>query len=148
MSQEHKWFGPIKAALGTVAILSVLYVFFTVGPALESRFLPVLGKMEITSVKPLSPSSSLVTTRFQKLRDCEYMGIAWYYGSQSGIFSRVSMVPIRDPDDTSSPSRPIGDQRAGPWRVAIPAEQVRDKSFVQVFHRCSPFWVTMTMFYP
>lgn len=149
MSRQHpEWCLPIKIGLGTIAALSGLYTFFTAGPAIETAFFPVLSKMEIIDVQPLTRRSSAVTTRFKKMRDCEYMGIAWYSGSQAGAFERVSMVPIRDPDDTSAPSRPTGVQQAGPWRITIPAEHVRDRSFVQVFHRCSPLWVTMSKFYP
>ena len=146
--QPRSWTGPLKAVLGTIAAISVLYTFFLVGPALETRFFPVLGTMRILSVEPLTPHTSLVRTEFVKLRGCEYMGIAWYYGPEAGVFERVSMVPIRDPDDTSAPNRAVGAQRAGPWRVAMPAADVRTKSFVQVYHRCHPFWTTMSRFYP
>jgi hypothetical protein len=146
--QARKWTGPLKAFFGTVTVLAVLYSFFTLGPALETRYLPVLGTMRITDVEELTPTTSLVRTEFEKLRACEYMGIAWYYGPEPGVFERVSMVPIRDPDDTSSPSRPIGIARAGPWRITIPAGDVRQKSFVEAFHRCHPFWTTVSKFYP
>ncbi|KQT54611.1 hypothetical protein ASG43_03225 [Aureimonas sp. Leaf454] len=134
--------------LGTVTMLSVLYCFFMVGPALETRFFPALGKMKITSVEALTGETSIVRTAFSKLRACEYLGIAWYYGSEAGVFERVSMVPIRNPDDTSSPNRRVGLQRAGPWRITIPEGDVRTRSYVQAFHRCHPFWTTVSEFYP
>ncbi|KQT52239.1 MULTISPECIES: hypothetical protein [unclassified Aureimonas] len=142
------WIGPLKVLLGTIAVLCGLYVFFLVGPALETRFFPVLGKMRFTEVLAQTKDASIVRTEFEKLRSCEYMGIAWYYGAEAGVFERVSMVPIRDPNDTSSPSRPVGIARAGPWRITIPAADVRTKSFVEAFHRCHPFWTTVSKFYP
>jgi hypothetical protein len=148
MSRERKWFGPIKAALGAIAVLSVLYVFFMAGPAIETRFFPVLSTMRIVSVNAETDNSSFVKTEFSKLRSCEYIGISWYYGQRAGLFERVSMVPVRNPDDTSAPNRATGEQRAGPWRVTIPAQDVRSRSFVQVYHRCHPFWTTMSEFYP
>lgn len=146
--QSRDWTGPLKALLATIAILSGIYVFFLLGPWIETRYFPVLSTMRIVSVDAATDDTSLVRTRFTKLRACDYMGISWYYGSQAGLFERVSMVPIRDPNDTSAPNRATGDQRAGPWRVTIPAGEVRTKSFVQVYHRCHPFWTTMSQFYP
>ncbi|GGE18015.1 hypothetical protein GCM10011390_41480 [Aureimonas endophytica] len=126
----------------------MLYSFFMLGPALETRYFPVVSKLHITEVDPVSKGISLVRVEFGKLRDCEYLGIAWYVGPEAGAFERVSMVPIRDQDDTSAPSRPVGVHRAGPWRVTIDAEQVRGKSYVKAYHRCHPFWVTTSDFYP
>lgn len=146
--QGLSWIGPLKALCGTVAILCGLHVFFLVGPAIETRFFPVLGKMRSTEVRAQSSDISIVRTQFEKLRSCEYMGIAWYYGDEAGAFERVSMVPIRDPNDTSSPSRPVGTARAGPWRITIPADKVRTRSFVEAFHRCHRFWTTVSKFYP
>lgn len=138
----------VKGFFGTVSVLAGIYIFFVLGPAVETRWFPVLNKMTILDVRPLTGSTSAVYTEFSKRRSCEYMGIAWYRGNEDKNFERVSMVSMRDPGDTSSPSRPVGSQRAGPWRIAMPAEEVRENSFVQVFHRCHPLWTTMTRFYP
>lgn len=137
-----------KFFLGTVGLLAGLISFFAAGPALESRYWPVLGKLEFTKVESVTDNTSIVRVRFTKERDCEYMGIAWYYGSSPGISERVSMIPIRDPEDTSSPNRIVGMQSAGPWRLAIPAGEVSTKSYVVAYHRCHPFWTTSTKFYP
>ncbi|MCW4115662.1 hypothetical protein NPA31_011875 [Aurantimonas sp. MSK8Z-1] len=147
MSQRPDLMLALKVAMGTISALCALYCFFALGPMVEARWFPVLGKLRIVQVDALSPRTSVVMTEFDKLRDCEYLGIAWYY-NEASAFERVSMVPIRDPDDTSAPNRPTGAQRAGPWRIAMSAEAVRGKSFVQAFHRCHPFWTTVTNFYP
>jgi hypothetical protein len=134
--------------LGIITFLTLLYSFFMVGPAIESRWFPVLSKMQVLELQSLTDQTSAVRAEFTKLRNCEYLGIAWYHGSQQKDFERISMVPIRDPDDTSSANRPVGTQRAGPWRLTMPADEVLRNSFVQAFHRCHPFWTTVTDFYP
>ena len=146
--QPRDWTSIIKMGLGTITVLTILYSFFMVGPAIETKWFPVLSKMQVLEVQPLTDQTSAVRAEFTKLRNCEYLGIAWYHGSQQKDFDRISMVPIRDPDDTSSPNRPVGTQRAGPWRLTMPAGEVRQNSFVQAFHRCHPFWTTVTDFYP
>lgn len=138
----------LKAFFGTVGGLCAIYAFFTAGPAIETRFWPVLSKLTIVEVKPLTDETSAVRAEFTKLRNCDYLGIAWYRGSEQRDFERISMTPMKEPEDTSSPNRPVGTQRAGPWRLTMPAEEVAGNSFVQVFHRCHPFWTTMTRFYP
>ncbi|TWF53281.1 hypothetical protein [Neorhizobium alkalisoli] len=138
----------LKTLFGSIGLFCGLYSFFLLGPDIETRYRPVLSKLTITEVRELTPDTSLVRAEFTKLRGCEYMGIAWYRGSEANDFERISMTPVKDPEDTSSPNRPVGTQRAGPWRLTMPAGEVRQNSFVQVFHRCHPFWTTMTRFYP
>jgi hypothetical protein len=138
----------VKAFCGTIGMMCAIYCFFVLGPALETRHRPVLSKLTILSVDEVTSETSMVRAEFTKLRSCEYMGIAWYRGSEANDFERVSMIPVEDPEDTSTPNRPVGTQRVGPWRLTMPAGEVRQNSFVQVFHRCHPLWTTMTKFYP
>jgi hypothetical protein len=138
----------LKMLFGSIGLLCGIYSFFMLGPEVETLYRPVLSKLIITEVEEVTPETSMVRAEFTKLRNCEYMGIAWYRGTEANYFDRVSMTPVKDPDDTSSPNRPVGTQSAGPWRLTMKAEEVRKNSFVQVFHRCHPFWTTMTRFYP
>ena len=129
-------------------ILFAIYCFLILGPALETRYRPVLSKLTILSVDEVTSETSMVRAKFTKLRNSEYTGIAWYRGNEANDFERISMVPVKDPDDTSSPKRAVGTQRVGLWQWTMPAGGVRQNSFVQVFHRCHPFLTTMTKFYP
>jgi hypothetical protein len=126
----------------------VAYLFFVVGPVAETRFWPVLGKLEVTYVSAYDAKSSHVSVQFRKIRDCEYIGMSWFRIDPNGSLERVSMILLRNPHDTSSPNRPVGRFSAGPWHVFIPADELLEVSMVEVFHRCHPFWTTRTHFYP
>lgn len=138
----------IKFYLGTIMILMAGYMFFYIAPQLETMYWPVLDKLQIIEVRPIDPDTSIVMTAFKKRRDCAYLGTAWYRSNSNGSFERVAMVTERVKGDDSSPNRPLGYQTSGPWRVSMPAEQIRSRSIVEIFHQCWPFWTTRTQFYP
>jgi hypothetical protein len=130
----------------TVAVL--LVTFFISFPAVETRYFPVANPMTIDRVETASDGRSLVYVSFTKLRDCEYIGMSWYERGLLGTLEQVPIEVFRRPNDISSPSRPVGTHAAGPWIIGIPSEVVRSNSFVQLAHRCHPFWTTFTNFYP
>lgn len=138
----------IKTICAVVAFFGMIFTIYAVGPTLETKFYPVVSKLEIMSIAPNGTGQTEVKAAFRKLRDCEYVGIAWYVGSKTGDFERVSIQLMRDPRDTSSPSRPLGYQRAGPWIIGMSPYDVRNNSFARLTHRCHPFWTTTTDFYP
>jgi len=148
MSQHLESVQFVKFFCGTIGLFFAMITIFAGGPALETAYWPVLGKLEFTDVKPLTDETAITRVRFTKKRDCEYLGISWYRGSSVMISERVSMTAIKDPDDTSSPTRIVGTQDAGPWRIGMSADDIIKKSYVVIYHRCHPFWNTMTKFYP
>lgn len=132
-----------------VIFASVLYVIWAVGPAIETRFAPVVGKLQILSIEPgQMEGTTEIHAAFQKLRECEYLGISWFHGTKEGGFERVPITLLRQEGDTSSPNRPVGFQKAGPWIIGIPPDELTGNSFAQLRHQCWPFWVTTTDFYP
>lgn len=142
------WQGAIKSACAAVIFFCTGVIIWTVGPTLETRLFPVVGKLAILRIEALPDGRLAVYAAFRKLRACDYIGIAWYRGVQAGSFERVPIALLRERGDVSSPNRPVGFQTSGPWQVAIPPDQIRNNSFVELFHRCHPFWVTRTEFYP
>ena len=126
------------------------YALFTIGPWLETRYLPVVGKLHIDAMSPgEAEGTTVVYASFRKLRACEYLGIAWFRGKvDEDGFERVPLVLMRKEGDTSDPNRPVGFQRSGPWIVSIPMAEIENNSFVRLSHRCFPLWTTTTDFYP
>ena len=131
-----------------ITFCMALYFVSMIGPHLETRFLPVVSKLTITELKADENGQAIVDAMFTKLRQCEFIGIAWYRGRADGEFERVPVILLRREGDTSSPNRPVGTQRAGPWIIGMPAAEIRNNSFAQLIHRCHPFWVSTTEFYP
>lgn len=138
----------IKVACGVIILICATFTLFTVGPAVETQFFPAVSKLRILSVSSTDMRESRVEAEFTKLRGCEYLGIAWFRGDPSGKFERVPVVLMRKDGDTSSPNRPTGTQKAGPWIIGVPPNEIGRNSFARLSHRCHPFWVTTTDFYP
>lgn len=138
----------VQVICATIIGLCTVGAFYSVGPALETTYWPVVSKMQIVHMEPAEEGWVKMRVSFTKLRDCEYVGLAWFKGTRPDDFERVAVMLQRDPSDTGSPTRPLGTQRAGPWRVAVTPEEFKYKSFAQLWHRCHPFWTTVTEFYP
>lgn len=150
MFRDWKTFGfhAIKAVCGIVMFISGVFIFYTVGPSIETRFFPVVSKLQILSIKAVDADHTEIRAGFRKLRNCEYLGIAWYVGTRPDDIERVAVAVMRDRNDTSDPNRPVGYHKAGPWIVTLPLDDVEKRSFAQLAHRCHPFWTTITEFYP
>lgn len=131
-----------------VGVGGMLFTFFTIGPSLETRYFPAVSKLQILSIEPVGDHSTLIRAAFEKRRDCEYIGITWFVGDRASEFERVSVLLKRADGDTSSPNRPLGYQRAGPWVIGLPPGDLINRSFAQLHHRCHPFWTTATDFFP
>jgi len=138
----------ITGAFYAIGFFATLYTIWVVGPPIETRFFPVVSKLQILSMERTPEGYAKLRAGFTKLRNCEYVGISWYVGNREASFERVAISLMRDQKDTGSPNRPLGYQRAGPWIVAISPEEVKAESFVRLSHVCHPFWVTYTDFYP
>jgi len=137
----------VKAICAGVIFASTLYAIWVVGPWLETRYFPAVGKLMIQQATEID-GKSVLHVAFRKLRDCEYIGIAWYRGQQGGEFTRVPIVLGRQEDDNSSPNRAVGFQFTGPWTVDVPMAELHSNSFALLQHRCHPAWLTTTEFYP
>ena len=139
----------VKAISAAIIFASALFAIFIVGPAVETRWFPVVSKLRVTKVLAGDePGTSVVYAEFTKLRNCEYVGISWFRGVPDGEFERVPVILLRKDGDTSSPNRPLCVQKSGPWVVGVPPEELRQNSFARLSHKCFPFWTSTTDFWP
>lgn len=139
-----------KALATTITAVMALFVVFSVGPVVETRFFPVVSHARILDEQPtLGGDGTQLQVQFTRLRNCEYLGLAWYQRTSDGGDVRVP-VQLGQPLSASSPGRlPIpATITSGPWVVPIPMASLHDGSYAVVFHRCHPLWLTTTEFYP
>ncbi len=148
-NKQHLAAAIVRIVCAFITFVALVFTLYRIGPYLETQYLPVVSKLEILSAVPRNGGMQTeLRAAFRKTRDCEYIGLAWFVGDRQTQFDRVSIILMRDQGDTSSPSRPLGYQKAGPWLLSIPPDDVKKRSFAQLFHRCHPFWMTVTEFYP
>src|SRR5690606_18819338 len=131
-----------------IVFVATVQTLLIVAPAIETRWFPPVSKLTILDLRETSDGRTAIDAYFSKVRDCEYIGIAWYEGRPDGAFERVPIILLREEGDTSSPNRPVGSQRAGPWIISLSPEEVRNNSFARLSHRCNPFYITTTDFWP
>jgi hypothetical protein len=126
--------------------LAVMPLVLTLGPALETRYLPVFKSFKLVSVTEISPGISRVVVSFEKVRACDPAGYGWYLGTRDrGIFSEVE---VRSVNNGSNNGRPLGHQLSLPFDVSASPKDLQNV-FVNIYSRC-PFqpWVTKSEVYP
>ena len=138
----------IQTVLGGIIAAVLIVTFFVSLPKMESRYWPVTSPLEITRVEPATGGRSIVYATFEKKRQCDYVGIAWGERQADGSVDRVAIELLRQPGDVGSPNRPVGKQSSGPWVIGIAPDFIRQLSVVELYHRCHPFWTSVTPFYP
>lgn len=135
--------GPVFWLLLAIAFMPLV---LTIGPGLETRHFPVFSKFDFVSVTEVAPGRSEVVVAFDKLRDCDPAGYAWYIGRRGeGQFSELT---VQSTSNGNSYGRPVGRQVSLPFQVNASPDQLKDV-FVDVFSRC-PFqpWTTKSEVYP
>lgn len=137
-----------KSIASAVIVSCSMLTMWTVGPYVETKYFPVVSKLSIERSYQDSDGKSVVYAEFNKIRNCEYVGLSWYKGSRDSKFQSVRVVLGRAEGDESSQNRPQGRQSSGPWTISMPLEELKNNSFAQLSHRCHPFWITTTDFYP
>lgn len=135
----------LAARFGWFALLGMLVWPFlsVIGPRLEGRALPVVSDAVIERYEPDGEVWSLVYGKAKKLRDCKFIRLDWSYGFESG---RSVIVPVTFLE--SPKARGGGWFEFGPWRVELDPEKIDSKSFAYTVHRCHPFWLTESKFWP
>ena len=149
MSHKAQWaIQIVKVICAAIIFAATLQTILIIGPWAETKWWPPVSKLTILSMHDDDDGNAVIDAYFTKLRSCEYIGIAWFRGSPNGEFERVPVILQRQDDDTSSPNRPTGSQKAGPWTIGISSPIIATGSFARLYHRCNPFWLTTTDFYP
>lgn len=115
----------------------------TFAPRIEGKLYPVVVSTELTQVRPIDETNSMIYGAARKVRDCSYIRIEWYYGDPNG---RHVLVPL----DILEPSKIRGDGQFsfGPWQLNLGKDLVREETFALVYHDCHPFWPTVSQFWP
>lgn len=125
--------------LGMLFSMVLLIFFFTLGPWVESSFLPVYSHFELVSAEP-SPDGTIAVFRYTKYRNCEPLGYTWFSGD---IGAGVTQLNVRRKG--SSGPRPLGTQTTAPINIAgITPLELADNVYAVLYSRCHPLWITET----
>ena len=64
-------------------------------PPLEAKYWPVVSPITITRAEPVDADHTRVWVRFEKLRECQPVGVYWYRGRRGGPFDQIGFVVER-----------------------------------------------------
>lgn len=133
--------------LFALALLVILYGTATmVGPVLEGKLFPVVVSTKLTRVLPVEgePDSSIIYGTSRKVRtSCKWRDQLFYYGAPT-----TNNVPVTIEIKEKPKLRPGGRFGFGPWVIGLNARLIRGSSYSVAVHRCHPFWLTYTHFWP
>lgn len=121
-------------------LVGFLPVWWTAFYEYEGTILPVVEDVKVEPVR-YGNNSIEVLVSFNKVRQCEFIGISWY--DQSG----KRLVVVFDSRERDLPrTRPKGYQNSGVWKII--GTNKLDGTHAVVSHKCHPLWTTFTKFYP
>lgn len=128
---------------GSAFAVMVVVFGVSVGPELEGSLLPVFDEITIKRLETASEDSVRVWGSGRKIRaHCEYKGIEWNVGDT--ITSADAPVIIEE----RSKARSSGNFDFGPWVIKVKLDDFERNSFSYTYHKCHPFYLTKTKFYP
>lgn len=112
------------------------------GGIVEGRVFPVTRDTELMRIEPDGVNRSLVWGRSVRQRECSFVRLEWRIGSPH----HYAVIDVEFLE--SSKVRGGGVFEFGPWRLHATEAQITGRSFATAVHRCHPFWLTETRFYP
>jgi len=124
-----------------IFILSQLALFLYNFREFETQFLPVVGDISVRSeLKDKETKSIMVYVSFDKLRDCEFIGLRMTdpYGSRV----KFKFLDEDTLNDDSYLSRPEGFNIAGPWWIEY--YNFEDLQ-IEAIHKCDWFGFTVSL---
>ncbi len=126
------------AGRGLIVLIITGYLYYSAG-TIEGWWDPVTSKATNITIKHDNWTTSRVSGNYTKLRDCEFIDLTWYSKKLK------SFVPAKFP---GLYSRRKGEHVFKDLFVEMPHDRLLESSVVHAYHRCHPFWVTVTDVFP
>lgn len=125
------------------AVMGVMLYAFAVTFAgrLEGRLWPVVDNVEVTRVMGMGETATRFWGSFDKVRECQFDSLEFYLGGD-GNGPRADFI-----FEEAASERRQGAENFGPWLVQLTPDQLQNRSFSIVKHKCHPLWLTETVFH-
>lgn len=129
-----------KTLIAACAVVSLAFALAN-GGRIEGYLFPVVTMGEIIAFEPVGETSTRFWGRSARLRHCHFDHLVWYL-AEGHVATYADLVFEEGPK-----VRGGGRFAFGPWLVQLTPEQLLDRSYAVVYHRCHLFWLTETRFY-
>jgi hypothetical protein len=140
-----------QATINTAFILALLAALIPGAGYLqvaEGRLYPVVVNVDLIYAGPYNGGEETeIILTFNKVRECHpFLGMDWYIDTARG-YEKVLHRYVRSYTNDQDSSRPTGVNVSEPWIISVPYADF-DRTFAEVQHRCHPYWITVTQFWP
>jgi hypothetical protein len=140
-----------QAAINTAFIFALLAALIPGAGYLqlaEGWLYPVVVDVELAYIGPYNGGEETeIVMTFDKVRLCNpFLGMDWYVETPRG-YEKVPHRYVRAYADDQDSSRPTGVNVSEPWIISVPYVDF-GRTFAEVQHRCHPYWITVTQFWP
>ena len=135
----------LATGLVLTILLFSLFILFPRISYYEGEYFPVTGNVTL-QILAEDDKGVYVRANFDKIRNCEFIGLNWFRFSPKGALIRV---PLKFLDDGEGPviSRPVGKQEGVRWFIGVTGAEL-PVTLAEAKHRCHPLWQTTTQFWP
>lgn len=108
---------------------------------LESVYYPVVSQMHITKSERTYDNGTLIEGTYVRNRECIFKAVEWYL--QTGDLD-IAIPLERAPRDTNLPP---GRYAFGPWKIFANQDELKERAYAVVYHRCHPLYLTKSYIY-
>lgn len=133
----------IFSTLGAVLAIILIWFATIIGPKIESVIFPIVRNVQVQKFEFIDKSHTQILGSAEKLRECTFLKLEWYYGKPD---SAHVLVPVKFLEGNKIREGGLFD--FGPWEISLGVDQIKNQTFAIVYHRCHPFWVSETKFFP
>lgn len=133
-----------KTSVIILMILNILYFYSFVHAYIETKFFPVTENTRILNIEPYDNQLNLVTIEADKIRNCRFDDFRWFMGDYNGMSTFIHADLYGETEDDFLP-RGIGEDYI--IRVLVPLSEynILNNSYIELEHRCHPFFKTHTI---
>ncbi len=141
MGFKHNLFVVMVTAIVT---LTAFPTVLSIAKLAETTWYPVVSSIEMTKVNRTDDNETIIWGRTNKLRDCAFENLSFYKKTRWGD-ELVPAERLRPPVNPNG--GPVGQNKFGPWKVAVPKEEFDAVVFAKTLHRCHPLYLTESIVY-
>ena len=133
-----------RTLVAAIVAFGFYLLFIMFGPGIEGRYFPVLEDYRLTAVREVSGGGYSFRPIFEKTRDCDYYGAAWFAQDRTGNLTRIQLARNADPGPPET--GPTGNRVGN--RVTLFPPPGTTAVFGINHHQCNLPWQTRTMVGP
>lgn len=134
--RQYIFFMPIIVIIVTIIATLLTPVFSQI----EGRFFPVAKDYKLT-IHQGNDYRSVISGNFNKVRACDLIRIEWW-ATKDGVDTHTHSHRL------GTIAYGLGQHSGSKWTVELSPRQLRNNAYAIAYHRCHPFWPTVTKFYP